>query len=367
MSETTAQFEARKQDHLRIALSDQVQAKSLSGLSDIALIHEALPEIDFSEVSLQTELFGRRVSTPFFISSMTAGHADGFKVNLTLAQGAAARGWPMAVGSQRRELKDPKASQEWRQIRKEVSQLVLMGNLGLAQLIHTPIDEIQRLIDGMEAQAFFIHTNPLQECLQPEGTPHFKGGLKALSELCSKVSIPIIFKETGCGISKKTLERLNDTGVRAVDVAGLGGTHWGRVEGYRAEPGELLYNTAQTYANWGISTVQSVLWSKEIKSSYAVWASGGVRSGLDAAKLLALGAEKVGLAQPLLHGAVQGLEALNKTMEQLEYEMKVALFCTGHRNVQEFKESADRSYAQLNGQGRSNEQLWVWVNGKDNS
>lgn len=349
MSETTAQFEARKQDHLRIALSDQVQAKSLSGLSGIKLIHEALPEIDFSEVSLQSELFGRRVSVPFFISSMTAGHAQGFQVNLTLAKGAAARGWPMAVGSQRRELKDLGAAAEWKQIRKEVPNLILMGNLGLTQLIHTPIADVQRLIDVMEAQAFFIHTNPLQECLQSEGTPHFKGGLKALTELCQKVSVPVIFKETGCGLSKKTLARLNETGVRAVDVAGLGGTHWGRVEGYRSQEGELLYKTAQTFANWGISTLQSVLWAKEIGPSYAVWASGGVRSGLDAAKLLALGAEKVGLAQPLLRGAMQGVESLVSTMETLEYELKVALFCTGQASVQEMSRT------------RQGEPLWAWT------
>lgn len=357
MSETTAQFEARKQDHLRIALSEQVQAKSLSGLSQIALIHEALPEIDFSEVNIKSELFGRPVKTPFFISSMTAGHTDGFKINLTLAQGASARGWPMAVGSQRRELKDLAAANEWKQIRREVPDLILMGNLGLSQLIHTPVSEVLRLIEGLEAQAFFIHSNPLQECLQSEGTPHFKGGLQALTELCKAVSIPIVFKETGCGLSKKTLQRLQETGVKAVDVAGLGGTHWGRVEGYRSTQGELLYNTAQSFANWGISTVQSVLWAQEIGPSYEVWASGGVRSGLDAAKLLALGAEKVGLAQPLLQGAVQGFDSLIKTMEQLEYELKVALFCTGRKAVY----SADQKSVN----GRPREQLWTWTDGKN--
>jgi isopentenyl-diphosphate delta-isomerase len=349
MSETTAQFEARKQDHIRIALSDQVQAKSLSGLSDISLIHEALPEIDFSEVSLASDLFGRPMKTPFFISSMTAGHSQGLPLNLIFAKAAQKRGWPMAVGSQRRELKDFEAANEWKQIRKEVPGLVLLGNLGLSQLIHTPLSEVERLIDTMEAQAFFIHSNPLQECLQGEGTPQFKGGLDALKRLCKVSKVPIVFKETGCGISKQTLHLLEDSGVAAVDVAGLGGTHWGRVEGYRSGPGQLLYNTAQTFANWGISTVHSVLSAKETGAKYQVWASGGVRSGLDAAKLLALGADKVGLAQPLLQSAVQGLESLEACMEQLEYELKVALFCTGQKSVGD----------------RPSQQIWAWTNGQD--
>ncbi len=357
MSETTAQFEARKQDHLRIALSDQVQAQQLSGLSEITLIHEALPEIDFSEVSIASELFGRPTATPFFISSMTAGHTQGFPLNLTFARAAQKRGWPMAVGSQRRELSDLDAANEWKQIRKEVPGLLLLGNLGLSQLIQTPVSNVLRLIDSMEAQAFFIHSNPLQECLQSEGTPQFKGGLDALRNLCQQSSVPIIFKETGCGISRETFLKLQDSGVAAVDVAGLGGTHWGRVEGYRESEGHLLYNTAQTFADWGISTVQSVLWAKEIGAKYQVWASGGVRSGLDAAKLLALGADKVGLAQPLLKSAVQGPEALESCMEQLEYELKVALFCTGQKFVKDrlTKQVSIRTNGKAN--GKENEQV----------
>lgn len=346
--ETTAQFEARKQDHLRIALSDQVQAKSLSGLSEIQLIHEALPEIDFSEVNIQSELFGRQVMTPFFISSMTAGHADGLKLNLTLAKVAQKRGWPLAVGSQRRELTDENAASEWMRIRAEVPGLLLLGNLGLSQLIHTPLEKVLKLIDSMQAQAFFIHANPLQECLQPEGTPQFRGGIQALKTLCKNTQVPIIFKETGCGISKSTLQKLSETGVKAVDVAGLGGTHWGRVEGLRAPEGHLQSVAAQTFANWGVSTVQSLIWAKEIGAKYQVWASGGVRSGLDAAKLLALGAEKVGLAQPILQSAIQGEDALDACMERLEYELKVALFCTGQKSVNE----------------RPSQQIWTWAHGQ---
>lgn len=348
MAETTAQFEARKQDHLRIALSEQVQAVGLSGLDQITLLHEALPEINLSEVDLRSDLFGHPVSVPYFISSMTAGHADGLQVNLALAKGAAARNWPMAVGSQRRELTDPNASREWSHIRKEVPGLVLLGNIGLSQLIQTSITDIQKLVDSLGAVAFFVHSNPLQEALQPEGTPDFRGGLKALTNLCKELSVPVVFKETGCGLSKPTLERLAETGVSAVDVAGLGGTHWGRVEGQRADQsaeGQLYYKTSETFANWGLSTVQSVVWAKEIGAPYQVWASGGVRSGLDAAKLLALGAVKVGLAQPLLQSAMESAQALEQKMQQLEYELKVAMFCTGWKSLKQ----------------QPSDQVWTWT------
>jgi isopentenyl-diphosphate Delta-isomerase len=239
----------------------------------------------------------------------------------------------MGVGSQRRELGDLEAAAEWRALRKKAPKVELLGNLGLAQLIKTKISEVERLVESLEASAMIVHLNALQECLQPEGTPEFKGGLKAIERLAEKLSVPVVIKETGCGFSRETLKRLKGTGVAAVDVSGLGGTHWGRIEGDRNSTGSSAADAAVTFANWGISTVDSLLEATKLKPDYEVWASGGVRSGLDAAKLLALGATSVGFAMPVLEAALSGEEALLGKMAQFEFELKTALFCTGAKSI----------------------------------
>lgn len=344
---TVELFESRKQDHIRISLQSAVQASGQTGLEKVQMIHEALPDINFEDISIASKFFGKDVAVPYFISSMTAGHRESSKINSTLVRVATARGWPMGVGSQRRELSDPSAANEWREIRKGSSKAILIGNLGIAQLIVSKTSEVERLVDNLQADAFFIHCNALQECLQAEGNRQFRGGLDAIANLVRELKVPVVVKETGCGFSQDSLRRLKEIGVAAVDVAGLGGTHWGRIEGFRQQPGHLLYQAAQTFANWGVSTVQSVLWAKEIIREAAeggglafkeVWASGGVRNGLDAAKLLALGADRIGIAQPMLAGAIEGDEALDKVMERFEFELKVALFCTGQKHQDGWKQ-----------------------------
>lgn len=340
MSESSNQFEKRKSDHLRIALDPRSQAVGQSGLDSVELIHEALPEMNLQEVDMTTSLFLDHkiaLSSPIFISSMTAGHEQGRQINHALARLSDRRQILMGVGSQRRELTDKEAGQEWIEVRKQAPKALLLGNIGLSQLIESPIDQIRRLIESTEALALFVHLNPLQEALQPEGTANFKAGLAAIENLVKLAGVPVIVKEVGSGFSESTLKRLNDTGIKAVDVSGRGGTHWGRVEGYRSQEDELLYKVAQTFANWGISTVQSLANAKNANVGYEVWASGGVRSGLDVAKLLALGANKVGLAKPFLAAALQGDEALDALLNQLELELRIAMFCTGSRNLQELQ------------------------------
>lgn len=331
--ETSRQFESRKKDHIRLALSSKNQATGASGLDHIELLHEALPDLNFSEVQVSHKSFGKKIATPFLISSMTAGHSGSGSLNLLLAEAAESHGWQMGVGSQRRELNDLKAAEEWRQIRKKAPKVSLLGNLGLTQLIQTKISDVERLVDALEASAMIIHLNPLQECVQPEGTPNFKGGVKALERLAKKLSVPVVVKETGCGFSKPTLKRLKKLGLGAVDVSGFGGTHWGRIEGDRNEDGALQSEVAHTMADWGISTVESLISAVAIKPDYEIWASGGVRSGLDAAKLLSMGADVVGFAMPILEAALKGEAALAKKMAVLEYELKTVLFCTGSKDV----------------------------------
>ncbi len=337
-SEATAQFESRKQDHIRLSLSPENEARGGSGLQRVELVHEALPDLDFSEVQLTHNILKSKISgLPLLVSSMTAGHHEAVDLNSRLAEACQARGWLMGVGSQRRELGDPQAAQEWREVRRRAPKVHLLGNLGLSQLIRTSTADVMRLVDHLEASAMIIHTNPLQECLQPEGTPQFSGGLKAIETLARELPVPLMVKETGCGFSPQTLQRLIDLGVTAVDISGFGGTHWGRIEGGRSQRGDIRHHAAQSFAHWGIGTVDSLVSAVELGPDYEVWASGGVRSGLEAATLLAIGAQTVGFAKPILEAALEGEKALDFRMELIEYELKTALFCTGSKSVSELQ------------------------------
>jgi len=333
------QFEDRKREHIRHALDPSHQALGLSGLGDIHLQHEALPDLNLEEIQLQSSCLSHSLATPFFIAGMTAGHADAAHLNRTLALACQSRGWAMGVGSQRRELeaqgkKDLLATQvdSWSKLRDDAPDLILFANLGISQLLGTSIAAVRRLVESISAQALVIHLNALQESIQPEGTPSFRGAFDVLKQVCEEIGVPVVVKETGCGFSKSTLKRLAEIGLSAVDVSGLGGTHWGRIEGARAkaaEGSEVFSGAAETFAEWGESTVDSVLAAREVLGKTEIWASGGVRNGLDAAKLIALGAHRVGYAKPALEAAIQGSEALDQWMLRQEYELRVALFCTG--------------------------------------
>jgi len=330
-------FENRKADHIRLALDEAMQSTGMSGLEQVQLLHEAFPELDFADVDIATTLFSKPIASPLFISSMTAGHSGSVDLNMILARVSEKRNWAMGVGSQRRQLTDEKADQEWSHIRKSCPGTRFFGNIGLAQLIRTDVAQIRRLADTLQAEAMIVHANPLQECMQPEGTPQFSGGLKALARLVKELGLPVIVKETGCGFSAATLARIAGLGVAAVDVSGLGGTHWGRIEGGRSRKGEKLQVASETFRNWGVATVDSLLNGLKQPHDFDLWASGGVRSGLDAAKLLALGASFVGLAKPLIQAALEGELALDQCMELFEYELKTAMFCTGSKTIKDLQ------------------------------
>jgi isopentenyl-diphosphate delta-isomerase len=333
------QFEARKKSHLEIALDPAMQTSPLSGLESVRLVHDALPEMDLSDVDLATpwKLAGksRPLKTPLFVSGMTAGHASASLVNERLARACARRGWIFGVGSQRREL-DPSRPQidSWSNLRQIAPSLTLLGNLGLAQAKSVAPKEIEKLARNAGADAFCIHLNALQEAIQPEGTPDFAGGVAALRSLVAKAKIPIVVKETGCGFSERALAKIAGLKLAAVDVSGLGGTHWGRIEGVRAgrEGRRVQARAADTFSDWGVPLADSVrAAARVLPKSTEIWASGGVRTGLDAAKLIALGATRVGFAKPALEAALASDEGLDLWMETIEFELRVALFCTGNR------------------------------------
>jgi isopentenyl-diphosphate delta-isomerase len=341
------QFEGRKRDHIELSLKQDHQASGRSGLDQVRLEHEALPELDLEEVSLATECLGRPLATPFFVAGMTMGHTAAAGLNHRLARACADRGWAMGIGSQRREFESSELAaelaREGRALREAAPGALLLANLGISQLVggtpESSSERVLRLLDSIEAQGLVIHLNALQEALQPEGTPRFRGGIRAIEGLVARIhragpGIPVVVKETGCGISEATARRLGSAGVAAIDVSGLGGTHWGRIEGARATAGSLRSTAAGTFADWGIPTLESVRAASKALSAnagfgYSIWASGGVRNGLDAAKLIATGAHRVGFAQPALRAAMEGDESLLRWMEQMEFELRVALFCTG--------------------------------------
>lgn len=343
MNEET--FETRKKDHIRCSLQEESQSLAKSDWERIHLTPEALPELDFVDVTLAITSLGREWASPFFVSSMTAGHSDSLNINSIFAEACEETGWLLGIGSQRRELDDLAAHQEWTQLRKKYPKVSLASNIGLSQLITTPIEKIHQLIEVTQAVGLFVHLNPLQECLQREGTPQFKGGLKALEHLSKNLKIPVIVKEVGIGISAATATQLNDIGIAAIDVSGRGGTHWGRVEGLRSPKDSAQARAAETFKDWGISTPKALYaLSKSPVKNVEVWASGGVRDGLQAAKCLAMGAQRVGLARPILAKALEGVNPVVEYMRHLEYELKISLFCLGMQNITAMKQR----------------KVWVW-------
>ncbi len=333
----TQEFESRKKDHIQHALQASTQALGKSGLDGVHLHHDALPELDFQDVTLDATCLGKPAPTPFYVAGMTAGHKDAIEINHRLALACQTRGWAFGVGSQRRDLEDTSSTQidKWKNFRANFPSLTVFANLGISQIINAKMDDVQRVLDLFQPQALAIHLNALQEAIQPEGTPQFKGAIPALEKLSKNLKIPIVLKETGCGFSRATLNKISHLQVGAIDVSGLGGTHWGRIEGMRAKENSFQNIAAQTFANWGESTFQSVLIARNVlKPQTEIWASGGVRTGLDSAKLIALGAHRVGYAQPALKAALLGEQELHQWMEQQEFELRVALFCTGSKNPQ---------------------------------
>lgn len=338
MTNSYKQFEQRKRDHINLALHDANQASEFNKIDAIKLTHEAIPDLNFSEIDITTQRFAETVASPFVVASMTAGHIDAVKINHNLVKACAETGWAMGVGSQRRELTDESAAFDWQSLCNEFQNVSLFSNIGIAQIITFSPDKIKHLVETINAKALIVHCNPLQECIQPEGTPQFKGAWNSLEKLKQNISVPLIIKETGCGFSSETLNRLNDIGVDAVDVSGLGGTHWGRIEGKRAGVGTLQQQAAITFKNWGIDTVQSVQNAIKINPQFEIWASGGVRDGLQAAKLLALGVDSISVAKPMLEAALKSSEAVVELMRFFEYELKVAMFCTGSAKLVDLKE-----------------------------
>jgi isopentenyl-diphosphate Delta-isomerase len=322
------QIGSRKSDHIRINLEEDVQSRLTTGLEGYRFVHRALPEVDLEQVDLSQELFGRKLRAPILISSMTGGTQDAARLNQTLAAAAQQAGIAMGVGSQRAAIEHPELADTF-QVRRVAPDVLLLANLGAIQLnLGYTVDHCRRAVEMIQADALILHFNALQEAVQPEGDTRWAGLAARVAAVCRSLPVPVIAKEVGWGFSEPDVRLLLDAGVSAIDVAGAGGTSWSQVEMHRANT-ESQRRLAAAFVDWGIPTAEAILNVRRAAPSLPVIASGGLRSGVDIAKCLALGARLGGLAGPFLKAAARSLEDTLQTIAEFEREIRVCMFAAG--------------------------------------
>ncbi|MEM2103992.1 MAG: type 2 isopentenyl-diphosphate Delta-isomerase [Candidatus Bathyarchaeia archaeon] len=333
----------RKAEHIRIATTCNVQARwNTSGFEDVNFVHRALPEIDKDKIDLSTTVFSHKFSAPIMVSAITGGTSEAEKINGTIATVVEEMGLGMGVGSQRAALEDRRLEKTFAVVRKKAPTAFLVANIGGVQFARGySINEARKAVEMIEADALAIHLNPLQEAVQPEGETTFKGILEKIGEIAHELEKPVIVKETGAGIAAEEAWKLEAVGVKGIDVSGAGGTSFAAVEYFRAKGGRNLHHRrlGDIFWDWGIPTVISIV---EVVQSVniPIIASGGVRSGLDAAKALALGASLSSLAQPVLQAAVKSLQKTRKTLSLLIEEFRNAMFLVGAETPQQLRKAS---------------------------
>lgn len=329
----------RKSDHLELTASEDVEARGKSTLlEDVELFHESLPELAKHEIDLSTTWFGRRLDAPLLITGMTGGADRASEINQILASTAQELGLAFGVGSQRAMLENPELADTY-QVRDVAPDIPLLGNIGAVQAVEYSADAIGGVAADIDADALCIHMNPGQEMIQPEGDRDFRGCLEAISNLVETLDMPVIAKETGAGLSPPTLRKLQSCGVEWVDTSGAGGTTWIGVETLRKPKqdrsvGELLWD-------WGTPTAPSIVYAS--RHGFDVIGSGGLRSGLDAARALVLGASVAGMALPWLkaaynHGRDEAVAFGERTIDALE----TVCVLTGSKTLDELRDTPHR-------------------------
>jgi len=318
----------RKSDHIQINLERDVRSALTTGLEKYRFIHEALPELDLNRVDATLRLFGKTLSAPILISSMTGGTDRAGTINLRLAEAAQTVGVAMGVGSQRAALEHSELAATF-QVRRVAPDILLFANLGATQLNSGyALDHCRRAVDMLQADALILHLNPLQEAVQAGGDVNFAGLAKKIEGICKKLEAPVIAKEVGWGISERTARLLADCGVAAIDVAGAGGTSWSQVEMHRA-PDEFTRQLAATFVGWGIPTAESIQIVRKAAPNMTVFASGGLKDGLDIAKCIALGASLGGMAGQFLKAAAVSTESAVEMMKLTKRQIEVTMFACG--------------------------------------
>jgi isopentenyl-diphosphate delta-isomerase len=332
-------IQGRKLDHIRINLEEQVQFPRLrTGLAEVRFIHQALPNLDLDHVDTRTNFLGKELQAPLLISSMTGGTAEARAINVNLAQAAQAAGVAMGLGSQRAAIEDPSLAETF-QVRRVAPDILLFANLGAIQLNYGyGLPECQRAVEMVEADALILHLNPLQEAVQPDGDRDWSGLVDKIGIVCRRLPVPVIVKEVGWGLSSNAVRQLSEAGVTALDVAGAGGTSWSEVEYHRA-PTEEHARVAAAFADWGLSTMESLLIARREAPQIPVIASGGIRDGIDVAKVIALGASLAGIAGPFLKAAVDSSAAVESTITEITTVLRVAMFSAGAANLSQLAET----------------------------
>jgi len=325
---TLSATQNRKKEHLELCLdTEAVTGPEGTGLDRYSFVHNALPEVDIDEIDLSTSFLGKRLKAPLLISSMTGGFDLARKVNRNLASAAQELGLAMGVGSQRVALEEPSVADSFR-VRDLAPDILLLSNLGAVQLNYGyTIEHCRRAVQMIEADGLILHLNVLQEAVQPEGNRNFKGLTDKIAAVCSGLEVPVMAKEVGSGISADVALRLRHAGVKAIDVAGRGGTSWYAVEAKRAAKGGKPVDTS--FAGWGIPTEEALVAVRKALPDMQLVASGGIRSGLDIAKSIALGADIAALGQPLLAPALESAEKVIEFLGGILYDIKVAMLCVG--------------------------------------
>jgi len=333
-----APIDQRKSDHIKINLEQDVRSALTTGLENYHFTHEALPELDLNRIDTSLKLFDKQLTAPILISSMTGGTEEAGEINQRLAEAAQEVGIAMGVGSQRAALEHPEQTSTFSITRQVAPDILLFANLGAVQLNYGyTIDHCRRAVDMIQADALILHLNPLQEAVQDAGDVNFAGLAKKIEEVCKQIEVPVIAKEVGWGISEKTAKLLADCGVQAIDVAGAGGTSWSQVEMHRA-PDEFTRQLAATFVGWGIPTSDSILNVKKAIPEMTIFASGGLKDGLDIAKCIALGATLGGMAGQFLKAAAVSTEKAVEMMKLTKRQIEVTMFAAGVGTLEDLKQ-----------------------------
>ncbi|MDR3222791.1 MAG: type 2 isopentenyl-diphosphate Delta-isomerase [Methanobrevibacter sp.] len=320
----------RKLEHLLICEHFDVQYKNKkTGFNDVEFIHNSLPEIDMEKINLSTKKFGKKLDVPLFITAITGGHPKAASINKELAIAAETEKIGLGIGSQRAAIENSELEYTYNIARENAPSTILVGNIGASQVNYG-----MQAIEILDADILAIHLNPLQEAIQIEGDVDSIGIINSIGEIVDNVNVPVMVKETGAGISAENAKLLESKNVNFIDVAGAGGTSWAGVETYRLKDkylGELFWD-------WGIPTAISTV---EVSNSVniPVISSGGIRSGLDAAKAIALGADAVGMALPFLKKACISTDAIINFIQNFKKSLKLAMFLVGASNIEELKTS----------------------------
>lgn len=329
----------RKSEHINIVLNEKVTGTNVTtGLEHVRFIHNALPEVDFGEISLATKFLERPIETPFLISSMTGGALMAENINRNLAIAAEERGWVLALGSTRALIESSKHHASF-QLRKYAPNIPIVANLGAVQLNYGfGVEECKQIIEITDADVLVLHLNSIQEIVQDDGNTNFKDLLRKIEQLCSKLDVPVGVKEVGWGVDGEVAARLTNVGISFIDVAGAGGTSWSQVEKFRSKE-KAKRIAAEAFSDWGNPTVECVRSVRAQLPNQTIIASGGMRTGVDAAKAIAIGANHVGFARSILKEATETPEAVMEVMETRELELKMAMFGIGVKTLEELKKT----------------------------